>query len=245
MIINREKKFIFIGLPFSASSAISKELLEQYNCEALLHKNANIPVLLKCCPDIKIDEYEVVAVIRDPVETAFTLYNKLKNNANETYSNPMKFIENGGHVTKKARRTYQKIQSKNLSFDEYLDNVFGVIPFDGLLSENCKYITKTIHFDDLQGDFKACFESLGVNVVRELPSYNKTKNKLNKHDLTDRQVDKYFGAFINHNSVFFPKYKSTHVSVFDNLRFQVFRKLKSYNRLRIDMKLKDSWYADD
>ena len=40
MIISHKHKFLFIGLPFSASSAISKELHLQYEGESLLRKHS-------------------------------------------------------------------------------------------------------------------------------------------------------------------------------------------------------------
>ena len=40
MIISHKYKFLFIGLPFSASSAISKELHLNYNGEPLLRKHS-------------------------------------------------------------------------------------------------------------------------------------------------------------------------------------------------------------
>ncbi len=40
MIISHKYKFLFIGLPFSASSAISKELYLEYDGEAYLRKHS-------------------------------------------------------------------------------------------------------------------------------------------------------------------------------------------------------------
>ena len=40
MIISHKYKFLFIGLPFSASSAISKELHLQYEGEPFLRKHS-------------------------------------------------------------------------------------------------------------------------------------------------------------------------------------------------------------
>ena len=40
MIISRKYQFLFIGLPFSASSAITKELNKEYEGKPLLRKHS-------------------------------------------------------------------------------------------------------------------------------------------------------------------------------------------------------------
>ena len=40
MIISHKYKFVFIGLPFSASSAITKDLYDKYEGEVFLRKHA-------------------------------------------------------------------------------------------------------------------------------------------------------------------------------------------------------------
>ena len=40
MVIDHRYKFIFVELPLTATSAISKEIREQYGCEPFLNKHA-------------------------------------------------------------------------------------------------------------------------------------------------------------------------------------------------------------
>jgi len=46
VIISEKWKYIFVGLPYSASSAISKELIEKYDGKPLLGKHSNITDLV-------------------------------------------------------------------------------------------------------------------------------------------------------------------------------------------------------
>jgi hypothetical protein len=92
-----------VGLPFSASSAISKELLECYDGELILSKHANIPSLLRQMPEIDIAQYSIFAVVRDPVDIAWSKYNKILTDAYGAHTSPDYFIENGGWVTKRVR----------------------------------------------------------------------------------------------------------------------------------------------
>ena len=65
MIISHKNKYIFIGLPMTGSSAISKELIEYYGGESIYMKHTNIPYLIKKT-NINIKDYYVFGVYRDP-----------------------------------------------------------------------------------------------------------------------------------------------------------------------------------
>jgi len=76
MFISEKYKYIFIGLRFSASSALSKELIEMYDSEPILHKHANIPYFIKKYPKLEINQNFKFAVLRDPVQIMHTIFNK-------------------------------------------------------------------------------------------------------------------------------------------------------------------------
>src|SRR5690606_6027249 len=133
------------------------------------------------------------------LDACLTLYHWLKQNRNYFYTDPKNFLENGGTVPKRPRRIYQAIHSQNLSFEEYLDFVYKIIPYDALLSENSKYITHIIRFEKIQDDFKACFEGLGLKIDRELPVYNKTDNKTTGVRVDSVRLTKIFGPYLNYN----------------------------------------------
>lgn len=243
MIVNYDKKFIFVGLPFSACSAISKELLEQYQCETLLHKHANIPALLLSRPDINIKNFDVVAVVRDPVETSLTLYHWLKNNRYEHFTKAENFFENGGTVTRHHRKLYALIQKRDMTFQQYLDHCFRFIPYDSLLSENIHFLTKIIRYDHLQDDFRSCFRALGLEINRDLPIYNQTAEKENVISIDEKRLTKYFGPYLLHNAAVcqhldsYNRLDFSEISKVNSGLFFVLRKLKSYYRLRYDMRL--------
>jgi len=243
MIVNYDKKFIFVGVPFSACSAISKELIEHYQCEALLHKHANIPALLLARPDINIKDFEIIAVIRDPVAASVTLYHWLKDNRNEHFTKAENFFENGGTVIRRHRMLYATIQKQNMTFQQYLDHCFRFVPYDGLLSENINFLTKTIRYDHLQDDFRTCFSALGLEIDRDLPAYNQTANKEDSFGVDEQRLAKYFGPYLLYNASAcqhlesYQKFDRAAVSWFNVAKFYIFRKLKSYYRLRYDMSL--------
>ena len=71
MIISFKYKYIFVGLPNSGSSAISKELIENYSGESIKKKHSGIPYFIL---NNKIDmkDYFVFGVYRDPIDISFS-----------------------------------------------------------------------------------------------------------------------------------------------------------------------------
>ena len=236
MVINYEKKIIFIGIPFSASSAISKELLENYGFEPLFHKHSNVPLLEVKRRDINLDEYSVVAVKRDPVEVCFTSYIKARNNAHNVFEDARFFTENGGHVTKKARRIYKKIQSHKWTFNEYIKNIYRIIPYDSYLSCNKPYINFAINALDMERDFQSFLQQHSFGSKGALPSYNKTENKTESSELSNDVLKHAFGPFIIYNSI--PGYHLTidEVGKFRYLTFLLFHKIRCIYWLLRDIK---------
>ena len=90
MIISHKYRFLFIGLPFSASSAITKELYKEYEGKPILRKHSLYQEFLKIAND-KEKKYFVFAVLRNPLEIAVTVYEKMKSNAKGNFTNPTLF----------------------------------------------------------------------------------------------------------------------------------------------------------
>ncbi|WP_420576960.1 hypothetical protein [Ekhidna sp.] len=175
MIISHKYKYVFIGLPFSASSAISKELIEQYDGEPILEKHSNA-YELKTQTSIDLNEYRLFACIRNPIDIAFSQYSKFLNNPGKVFETKKYFRENGGHITKADRKWFRRIQL-GLSFDEFLKGKFK-LPVDTLYSYNHKYLDFVINFHDLNDSFKECIKSIGLTPKRDLPVFNKTGKKI-------------------------------------------------------------------
>jgi hypothetical protein len=182
MIISHKYKYIFIGLPFSGSSAISKELIELYDGESIFMKHTNIQAILNT-KKIDISKYFVFAVYRDPLDITRTTYSKYLNNAKGVYTDKNFLKENGGHVSKKAVKWYNYIQSNKITFQEYIKYKYrGFIPFDFVFSINEKYLNFQINFESLNEDFKFALLKIGIQPKRDLPIYNKTENKIDIDD---------------------------------------------------------------
>ena len=203
MIISHKYKFVFVGLPFSASSAISKELNLMYEGKARLSKHSLYYEFLK---NATVEElkYFVFAVLRNPMEIVVTGYEKMKANAKGNFTNPQLFTENGGHITKKHRQRFQYIHKQGASFQQYFVRYFRQ-PYDNLACltiDNCDYV---IRYENIENDYIEALKKVGIKNPRPLPVANKTVGK--KTDILSYYSDEIKDQAIYVFAPFFKKYK--------------------------------------
>jgi hypothetical protein len=224
MIISHKYKYIFIGLPLSGSSAISKELIESYDGQLILKKHSNIPYLLIKNKKIKIKDYFIFGVFRDPTEIDYSHYFKLKNNTKGVYTDPKYLKVNGGNISKKRLRLFDQVTSNHWTFSDYIKRRFISVPYDSDFSVNKKYFNYVIAFNNLPEGFENALLKCGITPIRQLPLYNKTKKKQKTLFIpTNEEIMKYYSPFIYENSIYV--YKNYNVNV-NRLSYFLFLFLK-------------------
>ncbi|WP_299160567.1 sulfotransferase family 2 domain-containing protein [uncultured Eudoraea sp.] len=236
MIISHKYKYIFIGLPFSGSSAISKELIEQYEGEPLFHKHANIPLLHKIMPSLNLEEYYIFVVVRDPLEMCFSVYNKHLANPYNTFTDSQYFIENGGFVSQKARKFYKRVQAQKMTFEDFLKAKYHLAPYDDNLTINSKYLDGVLRFDQLTSDFENLLLKLGITPQRELPVYNKTNKKTKDYIISEKTFQNIFSAFILQHKALFNEMQYPKPTIMNIVRFKIKSYLRFYKVLKYDLK---------
>ena len=253
MIISHKYKFVFIGLPFSASSAISKELYLQYEGIPYLRKHSLHHEFEKVATKIEKD-YFVFAVLRNPMEIVVTAYEKMKANSKGNFTNPDLFSENGGHITKKLREKFNFIHDNKASFQEYFLNFF-MKPFDNFSSltlDKCDFV---IRYENIDEDYILALEKSGVSSPKPLPVANKTVGKKRDlslyytHEIKERTV-KVFGPFLSkYNYPFLECWGEVKVSLSSKIQFMILgflRKLnqKYFKKLPRTAEIKGTIYGD-
>jgi hypothetical protein len=199
MIINNQYKYIFVGLPFSASTSISRTLCKDYGGKQILNKHTNITALLNQKSQLlkfPLSEYHIFAVYRDPVDIALTTYTKLKHDPYNLYSNSDNLSNNGGWVSGKAFKYHKLLKRKDYSFSEYISLRYK-IPYDSVFSLNLPYLSSIVDFDNLEADFEKVMNEIGFKEVVKLDYVNKTDHR-NQHKLDGHTKSKIFGPFLSH-----------------------------------------------
>ena len=240
MIISEKYKYVFVGIPFSGSSAISKELVEFYDGKKIYKKHTNIQMFLND-KRYKSDEYFIFGVYRDPFSILKVNYSKYLFNANEVYTNPKFLVKNGGHVTQNAVKTYNKIHNENLSFLDFLKmKCTFFIPFDFVFSINEKHLNYCINFNNLSEEFNIVLSKIGLEKKRDLPVHNKTRRKVEIK--FKKEFEDYYLPYLNRNS----DYKHLNFNlmirriIYDIVR--IFRKIKWLKRDKLSPSLQDKDY---
>ncbi len=199
MIISHKHKYIFVGLPFSGSSAISKELIEKYDGESIFTKHSNIQSVIKH-KTINIKNYFVFAVYRDPIDINKSIYSKYINNTKEVFTDEKYLIINGGHISRKSVNLYHYIKSNNTTFEEFLKlNNKSFLPYDNVFSINEKHLDYVINFNKINSDFEIALTKIGLKSSRPLPIYNKTKDKVSIKNLDN--IDLFYPYYNRNKSL--------------------------------------------
>jgi len=234
MIISHKYKFLFIGLPFSASSAISKELHLEYDGEPYLRKHSLYHEFENVATKEEL-EYFVFAVLRNPMEIAVTVYEKMKANLKGNFTNPELFSENGGHISKLQRQKFNFIKNNNSSFQQYFKK-FHQKPYDnltGLVIDDCDFVIK---YETIAEDYLLALKKVGVSNPRPLPVANKTAGKNNDllayytNDIKEISIA-VFGPFLKKYNYTFPEeWGVVKIPLKSKLEFLMFGVLRKINQ---------------
>lgn len=235
MIISHKYKFLFIGLPFSASSAISKELNIKHEGKPYLRKHSLYHEFIKTATKSEKD-YFVFAVLRNPMEIVVSIYVKMKVNAKGNFTNSKLFKENGGHITRKQRKKFNFIKDNNATFQEYFLK-FYKNTYDNLSSitlDNCDFI---IRYENIETDYILALKKAGINNPPPLPIANKTEGKEKElsfyytEEIKQRTIS-VFGPFMEKYKYRFPdNWGDIHIKLTRKIQFKLLRGMRNINEL--------------
>ena len=231
MIISHKHKYVFVGLPLAASTAISKKLCQMYDGKPILAKHAIYQDFLKVATKEE-KMYKVIACSRNPLDISVSQYTKMMNNANGNYSNESLLRKNGGHLKQSEFELAKQFWQKKGTYDQFL-NEFYKIPFDNFLSVTASYCHYIMRFDHLQEDFEKALISCDIEPQRTLPVVNKTDKKGSFEDFfnpnNEKRALQVFGPYmLKHNIPFPSTWKQLKVSVWSKLTFSVMARIRKF-----------------
>jgi hypothetical protein len=211
MVIDHRHRFIFVELPLTATSAISKEIREQYGCEPFLNKHATYDDFLrKATPEEKA--YRSIGSVRNPLDQTVSMYFKYKNDLDERFSTGRK--RPGKWLRKSLARNRDKVRysyiiDNNASFEDYFMHFFKW-PYSNWSIVHHKKFDHIIRFEHLVDDYRKVFTDLGLPITRDLPQANKTPEKKSdfwsyyESDAAKRRAKFVFGPFMRYWGYSFP-----------------------------------------
>jgi hypothetical protein len=182
MIISDKHRYLFIEVPRTGSTAISKELSERYDGRPILHKHAHYNEFLRVANDHQ-KSYLVFQGKRNPLDDVVSRYFKLKNNHKGDFTNPQLFRSSGGWIKQKHLKQFEFVQKNNADFSAYFQRYYKVqylnlrVPYFSPYDWPGRHISKIIRFENLETEFESAIKAIGLQPQRSLPIENKTKRR--------------------------------------------------------------------
>ena len=234
-VINRRHKLVFVGLPFSGSSAITKYLTSNHEFKMLGHKHINVPAIKQFYGSkYDFDELKIFLVARHPLEKTKSYFAKFVHNPNEMFTNPKFFIENGGFVKPKARIMRERVVKERLGFEDFLQSTYGQRPYDDELSVNKKFVHAIIPFESLAEGVEKFLQENGIYSASPLPLYNSTKKDDIDFEVSPAVINRIFGPYLSwHKDIFNDSIEGSFAS---NFLFGLQRPIFDFFKMSYDKK---------
>jgi len=172
MIISHTNKYLFVELPRTGTTAISHELLENYDAVPILQKHAMYGDFLKIATP-KEKKYFVFLSVRNPLDRIVSLYFKYQSNHRGQYTNAKYLNQENLFIRIMIKNHFSFVYDNQASFPEFF-KMFYRVPFDDWTVLARKHFNFVIHFENINEDFTRVLERLNIDMVRPLPVVNKT-----------------------------------------------------------------------
>lgn len=215
MVISDTHRFVFVNLPQTASTAISRELVGQYDAREFCFKHALWRTDFRKAANAEQLGYRVISGLRNPMDITVSTYFKVRSDHEQRYSQAGANKIQHGFLRKHLmyrwnRRSHAEIVGRNLSFSQwFLRN--HKVPYASWAILDHHRFDKVIRYEHLQADFADALRILGVEQKRPLPVGNKTA-KEGRHftayfdtDEARRHAKFIFGPYMEQFGYSFPE----------------------------------------
>ncbi|MBK8582076.1 MAG: sulfotransferase family 2 domain-containing protein [Flavobacteriales bacterium] len=214
MVISDKHRFVFVNLPQTASTAISRELVDQYEAREFCFKHALWRTDYMKAANAEQKKYRVISGLRNPMDITVSTYFKVKSDHEDRYSNAQANKIKHGFLRKHImlwwnKRSAAEIIGKKQDFSTWFMRNHKM-PYASWSILDHKRFDKVVRYEHLQEDFADALKKLGVEQTRPLPVGNKTA-KEGKHfsdyfdtDASKRRAKFVFGPYMKEFGYTFP-----------------------------------------
>jgi hypothetical protein len=207
MIISHLHRFLFVELPRTGSTAISRELVQNYGGARILWKHSTYHDFLKIATPAE-KEYFVFSGIRNPLDDAVSRYYKIMTDHRERFTDPDKLKRRTSLAERYETHIYNDLHNNNSDFETFFLKYYR-LPFNNWASMGRKNYDYIIRFENIQEDFENTLRKIGIEPVQPLPIRNATSKK--KRDFAShyspravRRARWVFGPFMKQWGYEFP-----------------------------------------
>jgi hypothetical protein len=223
VIVSHENRYLFIEVPHTASTAISRELRQLYGGEPVLAKHSNYSEFLHSA--VKPDgDYFVFAAVRNPLDQVVTEYSKMRNDHGGAFTNDAARENRGGWVSSLHMKKFNFVAG-NPSFTDYLKTFYRSIYQNSVLMGHDRF-DFIMRFENIGNDFGKALALIGIEPVRPLPAANRTRRQASFVEFYDAEAQRHaarvFGPFMEKWGYSFPaEWGPVEVPAASRMRFAV------------------------
>jgi hypothetical protein len=175
MIISHKYKYLFVELPHTGTTAIRRELCENYDGVSILSKHSNYYQFLRTASDEE-KHFFAFSCIRNPLDVAVTKYFKYKSDHRNTYTDARKRAKHKGVGHYIDKKIFDFVQKTEADFATFF-MTFYRIPYNSWANLHHKEFDFIIRFENLADDFAQALDMIGIEAKRPLPTVNKTDGR--------------------------------------------------------------------
>jgi hypothetical protein len=173
MIISHSHRCLFIEIPQTGSWSIGYVLTRHADGEPILHKHATYPEFSRQASSAERD-YFVFATIRNPLDSAVSVFFKLRTDHHGAFSDPRTIDKL--YTDYVDRRKFAFARNPQVGFEEYFVRHYR-LPYSDLIDVSAASIDFVIRFECLQEDFSRLLELLNLSRLPPLPHTNRTEGR--------------------------------------------------------------------
>jgi len=230
MIISKKYKYLFVELPRTGSTAISKELVEKYEGKSIYEKHTPYYVFFKNASQEE-RRYYVFSGVRHPIDRTVSLFFHL----DKTLESIEIRLKRKNNILKKILLLYAKFYFKkrydyakkvNFNFSKYFLKYYKFPYVDWSILEHQKF-NYVIKFEFLNDDFQKVLKELGIKSKGALPHINKTKGReKNFVQYFDKKAiaraKKIFAIYMERLGYKFPQeWGDYNITLIDKIKFHI------------------------
>jgi hypothetical protein len=232
MIISHVHHYLFVELPRTGSTAISRELVQNYDGIRILWKHATYLDFLKVAKPAEKD-YFVFSGIRNPLDDAVSRYFKIKTDHRQRFTDPVKIQRRKNLSERLESFIFQDLHKSDADFESFFLKYY-FFPYNNWASMGRKYYDYVIRFENIEEDFNTALGLIGIEPKRTLPIRNATTKR--KREFASyyspkaiRRARWVFGPFMKQWGYEFPvEWGEVSLPWLQNLEYQFFNLFRGF-----------------
>lgn len=231
MVISDAHRYLFVQLPHTGSTAVSRELRERYDGRSLLHKHATYQDFLKVAtPDQRT--YFVFSGIRHPLDEAVSVYHKFRTDHRSRFTDPAKLAKRGWLARQRDLIKYRFIARDGAGFPAFFRRFYRS-PYNSSSHASHRRFDYVLRYERLGEDFATVLGRLGLPIQRPLPLVNATAGREPDYEAYYTpdiipQAKRVFAPFMERWGYQFPsEWGSVTISRTERIRFAVFNAMRA------------------